>query len=267
MSEFRKCIECFLCQDVCHVLRDHALHPRYFGPRFLVRIASLEMHPLDTLDRHGPRRRTRAASGCATSRSAAPRSAPRTSTSPTTRSSRSRSASSTSATTRCCACSAGVGPPVSTSPRRCCSFHRCARRDTVTALSDRERQGEADHETRQSWRMRWWRGNSRAPAGRGGDPRRAGVDHLARARTRRRGRLAGGWAVRRSRRHRDASELSRSGRRPSSRSPSTGTTSSHSPAPSACSTSAVSSATSKSAPTTLTASPYIARSFGQLTRK
>jgi len=51
MSEFRKCIECFLCQDVCHVLRDHRLHKSYFGPRFLVRIASLEMHPLDTLDR------------------------------------------------------------------------------------------------------------------------------------------------------------------------------------------------------------------------
>jgi succinate dehydrogenase / fumarate reductase iron-sulfur subunit len=51
MSEFRKCIECFLCQDVCHILRDHDMHPRYAGPRFLVRIASLEMHPLDTLDR------------------------------------------------------------------------------------------------------------------------------------------------------------------------------------------------------------------------
>jgi succinate dehydrogenase / fumarate reductase iron-sulfur subunit len=51
MSEFRKCIECFLCQDVCHILRDHGMHSRYFGPRFLVRIASLEMHPLDTLDR------------------------------------------------------------------------------------------------------------------------------------------------------------------------------------------------------------------------
>jgi succinate dehydrogenase / fumarate reductase iron-sulfur subunit len=51
MSEFRKCIECFLCQDVCHILRDHRMHSRYFGPRFLVRIASLEMHPLDTLDR------------------------------------------------------------------------------------------------------------------------------------------------------------------------------------------------------------------------
>ena len=51
MSEFRKCIECFLCQDVCHILRDQQMHSRYFGPRFLVRIASLEMHPLDTLDR------------------------------------------------------------------------------------------------------------------------------------------------------------------------------------------------------------------------
>ena len=51
MSEFRKCIECFLCQDVCHVLRDHDLKSRYFGPRFMARIASLEMHPLDGLDR------------------------------------------------------------------------------------------------------------------------------------------------------------------------------------------------------------------------
>jgi succinate dehydrogenase / fumarate reductase iron-sulfur subunit len=51
VAEFRKCIECFLCQDVCHILRDHHLQSSYFGPRFLVRIASLEMHPLDTLDR------------------------------------------------------------------------------------------------------------------------------------------------------------------------------------------------------------------------
>src|ERR1041385_121026 len=48
IEEFRKCIECFLCQDVCHVLRDHHLSRQYFGPRFFVRIASLEMHPLDT---------------------------------------------------------------------------------------------------------------------------------------------------------------------------------------------------------------------------
>ncbi len=51
MAEFRKCIECFLCQDVCHVLRDHDLKSQYFGPRFMVRVASLEMHPLDALDR------------------------------------------------------------------------------------------------------------------------------------------------------------------------------------------------------------------------
>jgi succinate dehydrogenase / fumarate reductase iron-sulfur subunit len=51
VMEFRKCIECFLCQDVCHVLRDHHLHERFIGPRFLVHAAALEMHPLDTADR------------------------------------------------------------------------------------------------------------------------------------------------------------------------------------------------------------------------
>ncbi len=51
VMEFRKCIECFLCQDVCHVLRDHQLHERFIGPRFLVHAAALEMHPLDTADR------------------------------------------------------------------------------------------------------------------------------------------------------------------------------------------------------------------------
>ena len=51
VQEFRKCIECFLCQDVCHVLRDHALHERFIGPRFFVHAAALEMHPLDTEDR------------------------------------------------------------------------------------------------------------------------------------------------------------------------------------------------------------------------
>jgi succinate dehydrogenase / fumarate reductase, iron-sulfur subunit len=49
--EFRKCIECFLCQDVCHVLREHHLHDRFIGPRFLVHAAALEMHPLDVADR------------------------------------------------------------------------------------------------------------------------------------------------------------------------------------------------------------------------
>jgi succinate dehydrogenase / fumarate reductase, iron-sulfur subunit len=50
-QEFRKCIECFLCQDVCHVLRDHQKHEEFIGPRFLVHAAALEMHPLDTVDR------------------------------------------------------------------------------------------------------------------------------------------------------------------------------------------------------------------------
>ena len=51
VQEFRKCIECFLCQDVCHVLRDHHKHDEFIGPRFLVHTAALEMHPLDTEDR------------------------------------------------------------------------------------------------------------------------------------------------------------------------------------------------------------------------
>jgi succinate dehydrogenase / fumarate reductase iron-sulfur subunit len=53
VQEFRKCIECFLCQDVCHVLRDHRKHDEFIGPRYLVHVAALEMHPLDTLDRTG----------------------------------------------------------------------------------------------------------------------------------------------------------------------------------------------------------------------
>ena len=51
VQEFRKCIECYLCQDVCHVLRDHKRNDKFVGPRFMIRLASLEMHPLDTLDR------------------------------------------------------------------------------------------------------------------------------------------------------------------------------------------------------------------------
>ena len=51
-QEFRKCIECWLCQDVCHVIRDHEQNkPRYSGPRFFIRHAELDMHPLDTRDR------------------------------------------------------------------------------------------------------------------------------------------------------------------------------------------------------------------------
>src|SRR5215472_581101 len=51
VQEYRKCIECFLCQDVCHVLRDHHMHDKFIGPRFFVYSAALEMHPLDTEDR------------------------------------------------------------------------------------------------------------------------------------------------------------------------------------------------------------------------
>ena len=52
VQEFRKCIECYLCQDVCHVLRDHQMHEQFIGPRFLVYAAALEMHPLDVEDRN-----------------------------------------------------------------------------------------------------------------------------------------------------------------------------------------------------------------------
>jgi succinate dehydrogenase / fumarate reductase iron-sulfur subunit len=52
LQEFRKCIECFLCQNVCHVIRDHEENKQNFaGPRFFIRNAELEMHPLDTADR------------------------------------------------------------------------------------------------------------------------------------------------------------------------------------------------------------------------
>ena len=53
VQEFRKCIECFLCQNVCHVLRDHNMKEQFGGPRFFVRVAGLEMHPLDGLSRTG----------------------------------------------------------------------------------------------------------------------------------------------------------------------------------------------------------------------
>jgi succinate dehydrogenase / fumarate reductase iron-sulfur subunit len=51
-QEFRKCIECFLCQNTCHVIRDHEENkPAFAGPRFFIRYAELDMHPLDTVDR------------------------------------------------------------------------------------------------------------------------------------------------------------------------------------------------------------------------
>ena len=51
VQEFRKCIECFLCQDVCHVLREHDKKEQFAGPRFFVRVAGLEMHPMDSASR------------------------------------------------------------------------------------------------------------------------------------------------------------------------------------------------------------------------
>jgi succinate dehydrogenase / fumarate reductase, iron-sulfur subunit len=64
VQEFRKCIECFLCQDVCHVLRDHQRHEEFIGPRFLVHVAALEMHPLDVEDRVGELRRAHGIGYC-----------------------------------------------------------------------------------------------------------------------------------------------------------------------------------------------------------
>jgi len=53
VQEFRKCIECFLCQDVCHVLREHNLHDEFIGPRYFVYSANLEMNPIDSDNRLG----------------------------------------------------------------------------------------------------------------------------------------------------------------------------------------------------------------------
>jgi succinate dehydrogenase / fumarate reductase iron-sulfur subunit len=64
VMEFRKCIECFLCQDVCHVLRDHRKHAAFIGPRFLVHAAALEMHPLDVEDRADDLRRAHGIGFC-----------------------------------------------------------------------------------------------------------------------------------------------------------------------------------------------------------
>ena len=64
VQEFRKCIECYLCQDVCHVLRDHHLHEEFVGPRYFVYVAALEMHPLDTLDRRDELRKAHGIGYC-----------------------------------------------------------------------------------------------------------------------------------------------------------------------------------------------------------
>jgi len=64
VQEFRKCIECFLCQDVCHVLRDHHKHDEFIGPRFFVHAAALEMHPLDNEDRRADLKKTQGVGYC-----------------------------------------------------------------------------------------------------------------------------------------------------------------------------------------------------------
>ncbi len=64
VQEFRKCIECFLCQDVCHVLRDHDKHEEFIGPRYFVYTAALEMHPLDTEDRLADLKKTQGVGYC-----------------------------------------------------------------------------------------------------------------------------------------------------------------------------------------------------------
>jgi len=64
VQEFRKCIECFLCQDVCHVLREHHLHEEFIGPRFFVHAAALEMHPLDVENRTADLKKTQGIGYC-----------------------------------------------------------------------------------------------------------------------------------------------------------------------------------------------------------
>ena len=64
VQEFRKCIECFLCQDVCHVLREHHLYNEFIGPRYFVYAASLEMHPLDTENRLAELKKTQGIGLC-----------------------------------------------------------------------------------------------------------------------------------------------------------------------------------------------------------
>jgi succinate dehydrogenase / fumarate reductase iron-sulfur subunit len=51
IQEFRKCIECFHCQHVCHILREHNRKDAFYGPRQLIKLANLDMHPYDGLDR------------------------------------------------------------------------------------------------------------------------------------------------------------------------------------------------------------------------
>jgi succinate dehydrogenase / fumarate reductase iron-sulfur subunit len=64
VQEFRKCIECLLCQDTCHVLREHNLYDQFIGPRYFVYVAALEMHPLDVEDRLEDLKRTEGVGFC-----------------------------------------------------------------------------------------------------------------------------------------------------------------------------------------------------------
>jgi succinate dehydrogenase / fumarate reductase, iron-sulfur subunit len=64
VQEFRKCIECYLCQDVCHILRDHREFDGFIGPRFILYSAALEMHPLDTADRSEDLKQTQGIGFC-----------------------------------------------------------------------------------------------------------------------------------------------------------------------------------------------------------
>ena len=83
VQEFRKCIECFLCQDVCHVLRDHHMHDKFIGPRFLIYAAALEcIHSIPRIASRNCARRT--GSDFATSRNAAPKFVRKILRSPTT---------------------------------------------------------------------------------------------------------------------------------------------------------------------------------------
>ena len=64
VQEFRKCIQCWLCQDVCHVIRNHDQKPLFAGPAFFVKLAALEMHPLDVEDRRSFTRETAGVGFC-----------------------------------------------------------------------------------------------------------------------------------------------------------------------------------------------------------
>jgi succinate dehydrogenase / fumarate reductase iron-sulfur subunit len=83
VQEFRKCIECFLCQDVCHVLREHAKFDEFIGPRFFVYAAQLEMNPIDAADRV-PDMKDKAGIGYCNITKCCTKVCPSTSTSPTT---------------------------------------------------------------------------------------------------------------------------------------------------------------------------------------